>query len=101
MHPADWQIGKQFANIKGDIAAFLREAIFDVIKILASLANQHKTDAILVAGGIFDANEVSDTTIRKTFNTMQKLKCLWVLLPGNHNPSIPSPKKLRRIHNYA
>jgi 3',5'-cyclic AMP phosphodiesterase CpdA len=39
--------------------------------------------------------------LRKTLNTMQEFKGSWVLLPGNHDPSIPSPKKLRRIHNYA
>ncbi|HFS5637777.1 TPA: exonuclease SbcCD subunit D [Legionella pneumophila] len=88
IHTADWQIGKQFANIKGDIAAFLREARFEVIKTLACLANQHKADAILVAGDVFDANEVSDTTIRKTLNAMQEYKGPWVLLPGNHDPAL-------------
>lgn len=88
IHTADWQIGKQFANIKGDIAAFLREARFDVIKTLASLANQHKADAILVAGDVFDANEISDTTIRKTLNAMQEYKGPWILLPGNHDPAL-------------
>lgn len=88
IHTADWQIGKQFANIKGDIAAFLREARFDVIKTIACLANQYKADAILVAGDVFDANEVSDTTIRKTLNAMQEYKGPWVLLPGNHDPAL-------------
>ena len=88
IHTADWQIGKQFANIKGDIAAFLREARFDAIKTLAGLANQHKADAILVAGDVFDANEVSDTTIRKTLNAMREYQGPWVLLPGNHDPAL-------------
>ncbi|MCZ4703922.1 DNA repair exonuclease [Legionella pneumophila] len=88
IHTADWQIGKQFANIKGDIAAFLREARFDVIRTLAGLANQYKADAILVAGDVFDANEVSDTTIRKTLNSMREYKGPWVLLPGNHDPAL-------------
>lgn len=88
LHTADWQIGKQFSNIKGDIAAFLREARFDAIKTLAYLANQYKADAILVAGDVFDANEVSDTTIRKTLNAMQEYKGPWVLLPGNHDPAL-------------
>lgn len=88
IHTADWQIGKQFANIKGDIAAFLREARFDVIKTIASLANIHKAKAILVAGDVFDANEVSETTIRKTLNAMHEYKGPWVLLPGNHDPAL-------------
>ncbi|HAU0120889.1 TPA: DNA repair exonuclease [Legionella pneumophila] len=88
IHTADWQIGKQFANIKGDIASFLREARFDVIKTIASLGNNHKVDAILVAGDVFDANEVSDITIRKTLNAMQEYKGPWILLPGNHDPAL-------------
>ena len=88
IHTADWQIGKQFANIKGDIAAFLREARFEVIKTIVSLANEHKVDAILVAGDVFDANEVSDTTIRKTLNAMQEYNGPWILLPGNHDPAL-------------
>ena len=28
IHTADWQIGKQFGQISGDIAAFLRESRF-------------------------------------------------------------------------
>lgn len=101
IHTLDWQIGKQFGNIKGGIAAFLCKARFDAIKTLAGLANQHKADAILVARDVFHTNEVSVTNIRKTLNTMQKYNVSWVLLLGNHNPSIPSPKKLRGIHHYA
>lgn len=88
IHTADWQIGKQFANIKGDIAAFLRVARFETIKTIANLANHHQVDAILVAGDVFDANEVSDTTIRKTLNAMQEYKGPWILLPGNHDPAL-------------
>lgn len=88
IHTADWQIGKQFANIQGDIAAFLREARFAAIKTIVALANHHQVDAILVAGDVFDANEVSDTTIRKTLNAMQGFTGPWVLLPGNHDSAL-------------
>ncbi|CZG51244.1 hypothetical protein SCV69_07785 [Legionella pneumophila serogroup 1] len=54
IHTADWQIGKQLVNIKGNITAFLHEVRLDVIKTLASLANQCKADAILVAGDVSD-----------------------------------------------
>jgi len=43
------------------------------IKRIAEHANEWEADAILVAGDVFDANEVSDTTLRKTLNQMQGL----------------------------
>ena len=91
IHTADWQIAKLFSNIEGDIAAFLRTARFEAIKTIARLANQHKVDAVLVAGDVFDANEVSDTTIRKTLNTMQGFKGSWRLLPEIMIPACRHP----------
>jgi DNA repair exonuclease SbcCD nuclease subunit len=88
IHTADWQIGKQFGKITGDIAALLRESRFDAIKKLAQLANTNQVDAILVAGDVFDANEVSDTTLRRTLNAMSDYKGSWVLLPGNHDAAL-------------
>ena len=88
IHTADWQIGKQFGKINGDIAALLRESRFEAIKKLAQLANTYHVDAILVAGDVFDANEVSDTTLRRALNAMYEYKGAWVLLPGNHDSAL-------------
>ncbi len=88
IHTADWQIGKQFGKISGDIAALLRESRFSAIKKIARMANEHHVDAILVAGDVFEANEVSDTTLRRALNEMCEYKGPWVLLPGNHDPAL-------------
>ena len=48
----------------------------------------HRADAVLVAGDVFDMNEVSDRVVRQTLNTLAAFRVPWVLLPGNHDPAL-------------
>jgi DNA repair exonuclease SbcCD nuclease subunit len=52
------------------------------------LAVERRVDAVLVAGDVFDAQTVSDKTIRRLFNAMQGYVGPWVLLPGNHDAAL-------------
>lgn len=88
LHTADWQIGRIYARFEPDDALALFEARFQAVERLASLAAQHAVDAILVAGDVFDAQTVSDKTIRRLFNAMQGYAGPWVLLPGNHDAAL-------------
>mgnify|MGYP005841311495 CR=1 FL=1 len=85
LHTADWQLGKPFANIPGDAGALLREARFAVVRRIAELAVARQVDAVLVAGDVFDANEVSEATLHKALQAMASFAGPWVLLPGNHD----------------
>ena len=85
LHTADWQIGKQFANIPGDPGAVLRTQRLKTVARIADLALESSVDAILVAGDVFDDNAVSDDTLRRTINAMAAYGGPWVLLPGNHD----------------
>ncbi len=85
LHTADWQLGKPFANIPGDAGALLREARFATIRRIAALAVERRVDAVLVAGDVFDGNEVSDATLHKALQAMGGFTRPWVLLPGNHD----------------
>lgn len=88
LHTADWQIGRVFAQFEPDDAAALFEARFAVVERLASIAADHGVDAILVAGDVFDAQTVSEKTIRRLFNAMQGFTGTWVLMPGNHDAAL-------------
>lgn len=55
LHTADWQIGRQYGQIAADDAVPLAEARFGALERLAQLAAEHKVDAVLVAGDVFDA----------------------------------------------
>ena len=88
LHTADWQIGKIHSQFESDDASALFEARFKVVERLAELAAEHAVAAVLVAGDVFDAQTVSDKTVRRLFNAMQGFHGPWVLLPGNHDAAL-------------
>jgi len=88
LHTADWQMGRTYSRFETEDGAALVEARFEAIEILAKLANDHQCGAILVAGDVFDAQTVSDRTIRRVFNATQGFAGPWVMLPGNHDAAL-------------
>lgn len=85
LHTADWQLGRAFSGIGGDAAALLREARFEAVRKLARLAVEHDVAAVLVAGDVFDGNQVAETTIHRALQAMAGFSGPWILLPGNHD----------------
>lgn len=88
LHTADWQMGRAFTRFETEDGAALVEARFEAIETLARLANEHHCDAVLVAGDVFDAQTVSDRTIRRVFNATKGFAGPWVMLPGNHDAAL-------------
>ena len=88
LHTADWQMGRAFTRFETEDGAALVEARFEAIETLARLANEHQCDAVLVAGDVFDAQAVSDRTIRRVFNATKDFTGPWVMLPGNHDAAL-------------
>lgn len=88
LHTADWQIGRVFSQFESDDAAALFDARFAVVERLAAVATDQGVDAVLVAGDVFDAQTVTDKTIRRLFNAMQGFTGTWVLMPGNHDAAL-------------
>jgi DNA repair exonuclease SbcCD nuclease subunit len=88
LHTADWQMGRAFTRFETEDGAALVEARFEVIETLARLASEHRCDAVLVAGDVFDAQTVSDRTIRRVFNATRGFGGPWVMLSGNHDAAL-------------
>jgi len=88
LHTADWQMGRTYSRFTAEDGAALVEARYEAIERLAALAVEHQCDAILVAGDVFDAQTVSDRTIRRVFNATGGFKGPWVMLPGNHDAAL-------------
>ncbi len=88
IHTADWQLGKQFANIADDPRVVLREQRIKAVESVAQLALERRADAILVCGDVFDSNAVTDRTIRQALNATELFKGDWVFIPGNHDPAL-------------
>lgn len=92
LHTADWQLGKQFENLgaPSDKLAFLRQSRIDVVRRIGQLAIERSVDAILVAGDVFESNEVGDLLLREAVAAMRQVNIPWLLLPGNHDPAGPA-----------
>lgn len=88
LHTADWQIGRQYQRFEPEDAAALFEARFTVVERIAQQASQDNVDAVLVAGDVFDAQTVSDRTIRRLFNAMDGFVGHWIMIPGNHDAAL-------------
>lgn len=88
LHTADWQMGRTYSRFETEDGAALVEARFEAIEKLARLANEHQCQAVLVAGDVFDAQTVSDRTIRRVFNATKAFPGPWVMLPGNHDAAL-------------
>jgi len=88
LHTADWQIGRLYSQFPAEDAVPLAEARLTAVETVARLATEHKVDAVLVAGDVFDAQTVAERTIRKLFNALAGFPGPWLMIPGNHDAAL-------------
>lgn len=88
LHTADWQIGRLYQTFDPEDAPVLADARFQAVERIAEMAASQGFDAVLVAGDVFDAQTVSDRTIRRLFNAMAGFGGPWVMIPGNHDAAL-------------
>jgi DNA repair exonuclease SbcCD nuclease subunit len=58
----------------------------DAIKRLGELATEHQAAFIVVAGDVFESNQLSRQTVLRTLEALKMLPVPIFLLPGNHDP---------------
>jgi len=79
-------------------ARFSQDRI-NAISALGSLAAKHDAQFIIVAGDVFESNQLSRQTLLRTLDALKSLPVPIFLLPGNHDPldasSIFSTKEFR------
>ncbi|NDY93660.1 metallophosphoesterase family protein [Ideonella livida] len=88
LHTADWQIGRTYGQWPPEAAVPLAEARYEAVERLAALATAEAVDLVLVAGDVFDAQTLSDRSLRRLFNALEGYAGPWVLLPGNHDAAL-------------
>lgn len=88
LHTADWQIGRQFHTFDAEIAPLLAEERLLAVERIARLAAEQRVDAVLVAGDVFDAQTVSERTLRRLFNALAAYAGPWLVIPGNHDAAL-------------
>jgi DNA repair exonuclease SbcCD nuclease subunit len=86
IHSSDLQIGKTFGRFEPEAAALLRDARHAVVRTLGELAVGHGATAVLLAGDIYDKQQMSQVSLAKPIEAMWAFPGItWHLMPGNHD----------------
>lgn len=86
IHTADWQLGARFAQF-GVHGGRLREARITTLRRALSLARDRAVDAFIIAGDLFEDNQVDDSTVSMVMDLFREFASVPIyVLPGNHDP---------------
>ncbi|MHB9023542.1 MAG: metallophosphoesterase family protein [Armatimonadota bacterium] len=86
LHTADLQLGMK-AKDASSAAQRLRASRFNTLEAIVTLAVHEKVDFILIAGDLFEDNQVNANTVSRAVQILQRADPTPVLiLPGNHDP---------------
>jgi DNA repair exonuclease SbcCD nuclease subunit len=86
IHSSDLQIGKAFGTFAADTALLLQEARQTAVRALGDAAIAHGASAVLIAGDVFEREQMSQSTLMRALETMRAFpRTQWHLLPGNHD----------------
>jgi exonuclease SbcD len=85
-HTADVHLGLKFVRASLEaVRQKLVEARHEVLSRMVQIANQEKSDLLVIAGDLFDNLSVSPTLVRKAAEHLRRFEGLVVILPGNHD----------------
>ncbi len=86
IHSSDLQIGKVFMYFEPAVAALLQDARQAAVRTLGELAVKHGASTVLLAGDIYDKQQLTPQTLAKPIEGMRQFpKVTWHLMPGNHD----------------
>ena len=86
VHTADWQLGMTRHFLAGEAQPRYSAARRDVVAGLGSLAAEVGAEFIVVAGDVFEDNQLEPRVISQSLEAMRAIGIPVYLLPGNHDP---------------
>ena len=86
LHSSDWQLGVTRHFLHTESQARWSAARFDSIRNLGKIAKEENCEFIVVAGDVFESNQVDRRTIAKACESMSGIGVPIFLLPANHDP---------------
>lgn len=85
LHTADWQIGMTRTFLSAEAQARFTDARLESIRRLGDVAVQQDCHFIVVAGDVFESNQLSPQTIYRAIEVLRDVRVPVFLLPGNHD----------------
>jgi len=86
LHSSDWQLGMTRHFLSDEAAARFSQDRIDAVKKLGELAKDHEAAFIVVAGDVFESNQLSRQIVLRALDALKALPVPIFLLPGNHDP---------------
>ena len=86
LHTADWQLGMTRHFLAGEAQPRYSAARRDAVAGLGALAKETGAEFVVVAGDVFDANQLAPTVVSQSLEAMRAIGVPVYLLPGNHDP---------------
>lgn len=85
IHTADIHLGKSFSFL-GDKGSLLRNVQIEALKKITDLTQSEDIDFLIIAGDLFESNEVSSRLIKKAVDILKSIDPIPVLIsPGTHD----------------
>lgn len=87
VHTADWQLGMTRHFLSSEAQARFTAARIDAIGSIGLLARERGCSFVVVAGDVFEANQVARQVVVRAMEAMREFpEVTFFLLPGNHDP---------------
>jgi len=86
LHTADWQLGMTRHFLQGEAQPRYSAARRDAVAALGGLARQTGAEFVVVAGDVFEANQLAPRVVSQSLEAMRAIDVPVFLLPGNHDP---------------
>lgn len=74
------------AFLSQEAAARYSQARIDAIRALGQLAEEHDAQFMVVAGDVFESNQLTAQTLSRALDALNSVPVPVFLLPGNHDP---------------
>ena len=85
VHTADWQIGMTRRFLAPEAQARFAAARIDVLRRIGQVARDQGCDFVLVCGDVFEHDQLTPQTLRRTLEALRAVDVPVYLLPGNHD----------------
>jgi len=89
LHLADLHIGLRLSRFDRGVADKLSEGRFQALDKALQAAHENHVDFIVIAGDLFDDNDISQSEGRRVFDNLKGKSTPVYILPGNHDPWRP------------
>jgi 3',5'-cyclic AMP phosphodiesterase CpdA len=91
LHAADLHLGLRITRFDESACNRIGEARFEAVEQLRQCAAKHKVDFIVIAGDVFDDQNVSNYVSERVFKLFENgtITCPVYIIPGNHDPLTP------------